>query len=193
MFKTEDYSPESIAIRFRDYGASDGTAGFVRAYSEILKHGGPSYTKILKHLASQDPEEPTGVLLHCTAGKDRTGVLVALILSILGVAVEEICQEYQLTETGLEYRRKFYVERILSSGAFTDGEGREAAARMTGARAESMKATLAMIGEKYGGPENYARSICGLTDDDINGLRRNLVVTEDDAAISSSAPTRAML
>ncbi|KAF2431530.1 hypothetical protein EJ08DRAFT_648796 [Tothia fuscella] len=193
VFKTQDYSPESIAIRFRDYGAADGAQGFVRAYSEILKHGGPSYSKILKHLASQDPTQPTGVLLHCSAGKDRTGVLVALILSILGVPVDEICQEYQLTETGLAERRKFFIERILSTGAFDGAEGLEAATRMTGARAESMKATLEMIDEVYGSPEGYVRKICGLNDDDINRLRRSLVVGANGAGNNVGTEKRAML
>jgi hypothetical protein len=189
VFKTQDYSPESLAIRFRDYGAADGAQGFVRAYSEILKHGGPSYGIILKHLATQDADEPSGVLLHCSAGKDRTGVLVALILSILGVPVDEICQEYQLTETGLAERRKFFIERILSTGGFEGEEGLEAAHRMTGAKAQSMKETLDMIAEKYGSPEKYVRTVCGLGDEHIEGLRRNLIVKEDQ--LGGGATSRA--
>jgi hypothetical protein len=179
VFKTQDYSPESLAIRFRDYGAADGAQGFVRAYSQILENGGPSYAIILKHLATQDADQPSGVLLHCTAGKDRTGVLVALILSILGVPVDEICQEYQLTETGLAERRKFFIERILSTGGFEGEEGLEAAHRMTGARAQSMKETLDLITEKYGGAEKYVRTVCGLGDEHIEGLRRILIVKKE--------------
>jgi len=41
------------------------------------------------------------VLFHCAAGKDRTGVVAALVLSVLGVDVEEIVADYVLTEAGL--------------------------------------------------------------------------------------------
>jgi hypothetical protein len=187
VFKTQDYSPESIAIRFRDYGAADGAQGFVRAYSEILKHGGPSYTIILKQLATLNPDQSSGVLLHCSAGKDRTGVIIALILSILGVPVDEICQEYQLTQTGLAERRQYFVDRILSSGAFDGDEGLEAAHRMTGARAQSMKETLDMVNEKYGSPEGYVRTVCGLTDEDLEAIRRNLIVK--DVKVGNNTPT----
>jgi protein tyrosine/serine phosphatase len=134
VFKTEDYSPESIALRFKDYGAEDAL-GFVRAYTEILLHGGPSYAKILRQLG-----QPGGgpVLLHCTAGKDRTGVIVAIILTLLGVTRQKICEEYELTETGLAFRRPLLLEKLMESGAFDCEEGKQAAWRMSGARAQSM-------------------------------------------------------
>lgn len=174
VFKTEDYSPESIALRFRDYGASNTAEGFTRAYTEILLHGGPSYNIILKHLSSPTP---AGALIHCTAGKDRTGVIIAIILRLLGVAVEHVCKEYELTELGLSSKREMFIDRILSSGAFEGKEGRQAAERMTGARSESMRATLAMVDEKWGGVEGYVREMCGADDAMLAGLRRNLIVS----------------
>lgn len=115
--------------------------------------------------------------MHCTAGKDRTGVIVAVILRLLGVEVEHVCKEYELTELGLSSKRKSFVDRILSTGAFEGEEGKAAAVRMTGARAESMRATLAMIDEKWGGVEGYVREICGADDAMLEGLRRNLRIS----------------
>jgi protein tyrosine/serine phosphatase len=104
---------------------------------------------------------------------------VALILSILGVPVDQICQEYQLTEIGMAEQRKLSIEKIMASGAFDGEDGLEAAHRMTGAKAESMKQTLDMINEKYGSAEGYVRTVCGLNDADIEGLRRNLIVKDE--------------
>ncbi|QDS69333.1 hypothetical protein FKW77_003505 [Venturia effusa] len=190
VFRTEDYSPESIALRFRDYGSSNTAEGFTRAYTEILLHGGPAYNTILKHLSSPPSPSSTpnsnsgggGVLIHCTAGKDRTGVLIAVILRLLGVSVEDVCKEYALTELGLSSQRAQLVERLLSSGAFDEeggvgDEGRRAAERMTSAKAESMRATLAMVDDKWGGVEGYVREMCGVDDALLAGLRRNLVVS----------------
>jgi len=184
-FQNEDYSPESIALRFRDYGAED-SKGFVRAYREILLHAGPSYAKILRQLARADSG---GVLLHCTAGKDRTGVIVAIVLTLLGVPRSQICEEYQLTETGLEYRRPLLLEKLMASGAFEGEDGMQAALRMSGARAESMLGTLEMIDEKWGSVEGYVKEECGLSSEEIGALRKNLSVPTNVGAnrVSTSA------
>lgn len=48
-------------------------------YSQILDHGGPSYGAILRHVR----DNPTqGCLFHCTAGKDRTGIIAAILLKV---------------------------------------------------------------------------------------------------------------
>lgn len=72
--------------------------GFTRAYTDILNNAPESYKTILLHLANE-PEKP--LIVHCTAGKDRTGVLCALILSLCGVDDEVVAHEYSLTEVGL--------------------------------------------------------------------------------------------
>lgn len=64
----------------------------------------------------------------------------------------------------------------MRSGAFEGEEGRQAAERMTSARAESMRATLAMVDEKWGGVEGYVKEMCGVDDAMLAGLRRNLIV-----------------
>lgn len=88
-----------------------------------------------------------------------------------------MCKEYELTELGLGSKKKVFVDRILSTGAFEGEEGRQAAERMTGARAESMRATLAMVDEKWGGVEGYVKEMCGADDAMLQGLRNNLIVS----------------
>ena len=60
------------------------------------------------------------VLFHCTAGKDRTGILSALVLSFCGVADPDIVADYQVTATYLlqSKKKKFPPEALpfLSSG-----------------------------------------------------------------------------
>ncbi len=52
---------------------------FMQLYSEILESGGPVYGEILKHIRDK-PQE--GCLFHCTAGKDRTGLIAAILLDV---------------------------------------------------------------------------------------------------------------
>lgn len=89
------------------------------------------------------------VLFHCAAGKDRTGVVAALVLAVLGVPDEEIVADYVLTDEALE--------RVL--GRLGELEPyREMLANTTldsqRPRAENMEGLLAWLAE-YGGAEKW--------------------------------------
>ncbi|KAL2255637.1 hypothetical protein VTK26DRAFT_2972 [Humicola hyalothermophila] len=177
VFLDKDYSPEALALRFRNY--SDGPEGFVRAYSAILaaaaepEHPYAPFRTVLEHLASPTTP-PTPLLVHCTAGKDRTGVIVALVLALCGVDDETIAHEYNLTELGLAPRKEEIIQHLVSGEAlFGD---RERAERMVGARKENMLGTLIMIREKYGSVERYVTDHLGVSPAKIEQIRRNLIV-----------------
>lgn len=152
--------------------------GFVHVYDRILKSGtdptgAQPFASVLRHLASPS-HAPTPILTHCTAGKDRTGVLCALVLSLCGVPDNVIAHEYSLTDLGLGHRRDEFVESLTRSGPLKGN--RAAAERMVGSRPEAMLGTLALIRREYGGVEEFVRERCGLSDEEIEGLRRNLTI-----------------
>jgi hypothetical protein len=95
VFREEDYSPEKMAIRWGYY--TSGLDGFVSAYTGILRNGRDPFGVILRQL--RDSDEP--IVIHCTAGKDRTGVICAIILKLLGCEDEVVAREYELTTIGL--------------------------------------------------------------------------------------------
>ncbi|KAI4645647.1 uncharacterized protein J4E79_010825 [Alternaria viburni] len=130
VFSDEDYSPERLAERYANYMDED-VKGFVEAYASILTDGGKAYGTILRYLAglSVPPSDDSGnsegkegqkhgALIHCTAGKDRTGIFFGLLFDFLGVPREQIAHEYQLTELGLRPARDEIVERLLTSPGF---------------------------------------------------------------------------
>ena len=127
VFTVDDYTPEAIALRYKDYGAADTTAGFVAAYKAILKSGAKSaFAPVLKHLAATDP---TPCLVHCTAGKDRTGLLCAIVLSLCGVDDQHVADEYALTEEGLAPLKPGIMARLIAA-APAHGLDVDSAARM---------------------------------------------------------------
>ncbi|KFY11343.1 hypothetical protein V492_04522 [Pseudogymnoascus sp. VKM F-4246] len=172
VFTDVDYSPQNLMVRFKNY-QSGSPEGFTAAYGDILKNAPQSYTQILRHIA-QWPTSP--LLLHCTAGKDRTGVLCALLLSLCGVDDETVAREYSLTELGLAQWREQVVAGLMASQ--TVPSDRTGALNMLSARSENMMATLKMIREKYGGAEAYIREQCGLGDEEIAQIKSSLVVTD---------------
>ena len=195
--------------------------GFVEAYHDILLSGGPAYASIFRYLATlpnaaESENQPQGALIHCTAGKDRTGMFFAVLLSYLGVPKQVIAEEYNLTELGLAPVRESVVERLMLSPAFknyiisrargtplssseiakiiadekegktTDSEdlvippeamakGRDAALRMVSAKKESMLQSLEMLEREFRGAEKYMRDVCGLSEGEMEALKRNLV------------------
>lgn len=73
-------------------------------YRGFVHESAPVYARFFRHLL----EQPTPVVFHCTAGKDRTGYAAALLLGALGVAHDDIVQDYLLTNQ--LYRRSPLVQ-----------------------------------------------------------------------------------
>ncbi|KAI8937896.1 hypothetical protein NX059_005581 [Plenodomus lindquistii] len=123
VFEESDYSPERLAERYSKY-MDESVEGFVHAYKDILRNAGKAFREILMYLigvpADTNGEKSTGLgaLIHCTAGKDRTGMFFAVLLSFLGVPPQQIADEYQLTENGLWHIRKEVVARLLQTPGF---------------------------------------------------------------------------
>ncbi|KAJ7774097.1 protein-tyrosine phosphatase-like protein [Mycena olivaceomarginata] len=179
VFEKEDYSPEMMAKRYQLY-ASGKTEAFMELYSQILEHGGPSFGTILRHVRDR-PNEPC--LFHCTAGKDRTGVIAAILLKLAGVDNDVIAQDYALTRIGREPARAMIMERLNKEPLFASNS--EAALNMFTCRDITMLAFLDLLDDKYSGVEGYVRRFTGLGDEDIATIRRNLLVPAADLAAPS--------
>jgi protein-tyrosine phosphatase len=111
------------------------------------------------------------VLVHCTVGKDRTGVTVALTLLAAGVDLEAVVADYARTERMLpEARNREVVRRIRS--VHPDATRIEELATRSPARV--MSAFMSELTERYGAPVEFLRAH-GLADDEIAELRRVLV------------------
>jgi hypothetical protein len=90
----------------------------------------------VKHLAASPSESdgstPAPILLHCTAGKDRTGVICALVLSLCGVDDDVVAHEYSLTDIGLKSRHPEFLRHLIKEPALAGNP--LGARRMIGSR-----------------------------------------------------------
>lgn len=112
---------------------------------------------------------PGGVLVHCHAGKDRTGIVIGLTLAAVGVSDEDIGADYALTQLVLE---PLIAEWFDYMGAH-DSE-RDRLRALADPRREAMLDTLTYLHQKYGSAEAYLLG-SGMTTDQLARLRTRLV------------------
>jgi len=140
-------------------------------YKSIIVDGNPRvFGQIIQWAANADN---LPMLIHCTAGKDRTGVASALILALLGVQDEIIIADYTLSN--LYYENFYDVGARLAKRVAWLGVRMDHLWPLLVAEANTMEQTLNHIREKYGSIEDYIRTAAGVSDDDIANLRKNLL------------------
>ena len=111
-----------------------------------------------------------GVLIHCAVGKDRTGLISALLLGLVDVPAETIAADYALTAELLRPREREWLAGLPPE----ERAEREAMVARYAPTAEVMLAVLAGLTERHGGVEPYLRST-GLDAGDLERLRDRLV------------------
>jgi len=140
----------------------------VARYVEMLDEGAEALASALRVIA--DPAN-RAVLFHCAAGKDRTGVLAVIVLSLLGLSDEDVADDYHLTQHGTARWLAWAVEAdpaLLE--AMTDqpveylASPREAPLRL-----------LEVLRHDHGSVEGYAAHI-GVGDEAVAHLRATLLV-----------------
>ena len=143
------------------------------AYRTVLMQGRVAYTTIFRHILENPPPE-NAFIVHCTAGKDRTGVFCALLLSLSGVEDETVAEEYSLTELGLGAWTEQLVQRVVKQ----TGASEQAARNMVGAKRDSMLSALKMLNDEFGGAAGYFQKECGFSEDEVGRVKQSLIVEE---------------
>jgi protein-tyrosine phosphatase len=108
-----------------------------------------------------------GVVVHCVGGKDRTGLLTALILDVVGVPEQEIAADYALSEERLRSRHEGWFAAAESD------EELERLQRIARTPAGSMLGVFDELKRRYGSVEGYLRS-AGVEDEDLERVRSRL-------------------
>ncbi len=135
------------------------------AYRATLEGFGSNIAAIVNAIA----ESPKGrVVLHCSAGKDRTGLTTALILSAIGVSNHDIAEDYALTDVFLQASYEQELSQI------TDLEERQKTAEDLKAKPEYMLETLYFIEQHYGSTGAYLQS-CGVLPETLEKLKTRLL------------------
>ena len=157
--------PEGGSDKLNKLVGDTGISG--KRYLGYLEFGPTSWLRLFGILAEQ---ENLPVLLHCTAGKDRTGVSTAFLLSVLGVSREVIEADYLLTNLDTERQADF----IESTVGYPEGYDREKMITIAGVPQDAMKDFLDGVESKWGSVVEYLQKI-GITQDQMNKIRDNFL------------------
>jgi protein-tyrosine phosphatase len=148
--------------------AEVGVEMMAEIYTTILELHADSFGAVVSHAA-----DPAGLpmIVHCTAGKDRTGVASALILASLGVEEETILADFELTA---EY---YSAAKIAEVRPRLEAAGIDFAKVETyfGASPAVMEATLAELCARHGSVESYLTGPAGVAPATLGALREQLL------------------
>ena len=134
-------------------------------YEVMLERFKPQIGAILQAIA----DAPSGaVVVHCHAGKDRTGLVVALSLALAGVSADVIAEDYALSD---QYLQALYEEMLSNQ---PNDEARAQLAALLTSKPESILGALQYIEHQFGGLKGYLES-CGLNAGTLERLRSKLL------------------
>jgi protein-tyrosine phosphatase len=127
---------------------------------EVLDRAGSEMARVLKTVA----KAPDGVVVfHCAAGKDRTGIIAAILLAVADVEPDEIAEDYAIST---DYIRDTYL-------AMHPPEVHEAVLEDVRCPPEQIYNMLAHLDERYGGTVSYLRRI-GLGNAQVEKIKARL-------------------
>jgi len=137
-------------------------AGRLAEELRAIAVAGGGLSDVVRAIAAAEP----GIVLHCAAGRDRTGIVVATLLAAIGVPDAEIVEDYVLSDEALadEYER-FKAANPERAAAVDAGVAK---------RAWVMGETLKAIREVFGGGSAYLQ-LAGVPPEDLATIRTKLV------------------
>lgn len=139
-------------------------ASLSELYRGMLRDAAGQVVRVLDVVAAADAHP---VVFHCVAGKDRTGVVAAVLLGILGVGDDDIVADYVMTQEVMPAMRARW-------DASAGPDLKELPQHILQAEADTMRQLLAVLRDDHGSVIDYARD-SGLRDHVVAELRRALL------------------
>ncbi|GAB93705.1 putative protein-tyrosine phosphatase [Gordonia rhizosphera NBRC 16068] len=136
-------------------------------YQQVLERRASVFGDAVRVLAEPDSYP---ALVHCHAGKDRTGLLIAVILETLGVPRPQVVHDYTMTGTYRAGRAEQHAGLLQGLGLRVDD-----VRTFWETPAHAMQAALVHLDTEFGGPAEYLHVAAGVSRPEIDSLRRFLL------------------
>jgi protein tyrosine/serine phosphatase len=158
-----------LDVDYRDdiatYMAAGDPAGYwTSSYTGILDEFKANFGRALAAIA----DAPDGVVVfHCAGGKDRTGLISALLLRLAGVSIDDIAADYALSEANLNAGPRTWIESA------PDETVRRQREFMQQTPPDAMVRTLEQLEQRWGGVREYLQA-AGLSSAELDRLEARL-------------------
>lgn len=161
--------------------ADPAVVGYGKLYRFILDYSQSQIARALRVVATSIRDGKVPILVHCIHGKDRTGLVVALLLKLCGVSDEAIVRDYVISELNLRHGRESKQLDSLGVPLTTD--------QVIAASAEVMVSSLEHIRRHWGSIVRYVHHKLELSAEEINGIRSGLMQPEAFAHVDTADMT----
>jgi len=169
---SEGVDPAALREKIRTGGvAALGAEKLMRAaYRSFVSEHSARWAAMLRRLAQP---ELLPALVHCTAGKDRTGFAAALVLLTLGVPEQAVFEDYLMTNRYRAAFQSFVLRWVPLYSLFRTKS--EDLLPLLEARREYLQTSLDAIDELYGSLDAYLADGVGVTPEILAALQANLL------------------
>ncbi|MGH8036477.1 MAG: tyrosine-protein phosphatase [Stenotrophomonas sp.] len=141
------------------------------AYVQWLGSNQPQFREVFQRMAAQ---RDGAVLFHCTAGKDRTGIISGILLDLAGVPRADIVHNYAVSAHYLEGQPKDSAMNVQMMALLKQHpEIARKMAGMGGTAPENMEMFLDTLHQQYGGAAGFLKEV-GLSEAEIHSLQVRL-------------------
>ena len=158
------------ALADADLRIEDRISYMVEINRELARDHAEDYARMFEALMSTD----RGFLVHCAAGKDRTGFGCALILHALGVNRETIVDDYLATNNHVDIEGHVIPRLQKWYGPDRPLPDHDTIMALAGVRPEYLNAALSVVDEEFDGMDAYLARTVGLDDNAKRTLRQRL-------------------
>ncbi|KAH7149494.1 protein-tyrosine phosphatase-like protein [Dactylonectria estremocensis] len=153
-----------------EFAVGEGDAAWRHQYLTVTRVYKPTIRAVLENVRDR-PTEP--FLFHCTAGRDRTGVVAGLLQSLAGTPPDRVVFDYMLSRIGTDVAREKLTAFAVASLNITDPET-PGFWNLVSLKPSYWNAFVEGLQEEYGGFDGYVTTGMGFSEADLEIIKGNL-------------------